>query len=301
MNDRPRRATALGFFDGVHRGHAAILQKTAETARALGLRPAALTFREHPRSMTGGGAPPLLTSSAQREALIRAQGMEEVLFLTFDREFAALSPEQFVVEVLCRTIGCGAVVSGENYRFGRGARGTPELLRQMGPELGLRVLTCPAVTDGGGPVSSTRVRRLVESGEMESAGRMLGRPFAVEGEVVHGVRVGRRLGFPTINILPQPGLALPPYGVYATWVDVGGERIPAVTNVGVRPTFTDEGRVSVESHLMGFDRDVYEQAARVDFLRFLRPERAFASAEELRGQIARDVQSALSAQREVNL
>lgn len=301
MNERPLRAAALGFFDGVHRGHAAILQKTAETARVLALRPAALTFREHPRSLTGSGAPPLLTSNVQREALIRAQGMEEVLLLTFDSDFAALSPEQFVTDVLCKTFRCGAVVSGENYRFGRGARGTPELLRQMGPGLGLRVFTCPAVADEGGPVSSTRVRRLVESGEMESAGRMLGRPFAIEGEVVHGVRVGRRLGFPTINILPQPGLALPPYGVYATYVDIGGERIPAVTNVGVRPTFTDEGRVSVESHLMGFERDVYEQTARVDFLRFLRPERAFASAEELRGQIARDVQSALCAQHEVNL
>ena len=301
MNERPFRAIALGFFDGVHRGHAAILHKTVEAARELSLHPAALTFREHPRALVGGGAPPLLTTAAQRAALIRGQGVEEVLFQTFDSRFADLSPEQFVTEVLCRQYRCGAVVSGENYRFGRGAQGSPALLRQMGAALGLRVYTCPAVTDGGEPVSSTRTRKLVERGEMESAGRLLGRPFSLSGEVTHGARVGRRLGFPTINMLPAPGLVLPPRGVYATRVAVGGEVVRAVTNVGVCPTFGDRKALSVESHLMDFERDVYEQEARVDFLRFLRPERAFASAEELRGQIACDVQSARRAHNEVNL
>ena len=301
MNERPLRAIALGFFDGVHRGHAAILHQTVEAARALSLHPAALTFRRHPRALVGGGAPPLLTTAAQRAALIRAQGVEEVLVQTFDSRFAGLSPEQFVTEVLCGQYRCGAVVSGENYRFGRGAQGNPALLRQMGAALGLRVYTCPAVTDGGLPISSTRTRKLVERGDMESARRLLGRPFCLSGAVAHGARVGRKLGFPTINVLPEPELVLPPRGVYATRVVIGGETVKAVTNVGVCPTFGDRKVLSVESHLLDFDRDVYEQEARVDFLRFLRPERAFASTDALRGQIARDVQSALCAHNEVKL
>ncbi len=301
MNDRPVRAIALGFFDGVHRGHALILHKTVEAAHELGLRPAALTFRQHPRALTGGGAPPLLTTAERRAALIAGQGIEEVLMLDFDRSFASQTPEKFIFDVLHREYRCGAVVTGENYRFGCGAQGTPALLHQEGEALGMRVITCPAVTDGGKPISSTRIRRLVEAGELENAGRLLGRPFSLAGQVVHGRRVGRRLGFPTINLAPEPELALPPHGVYAARVHIAGQTVPAVTNIGVRPTFGESGSLSVESYLMDFDRQVYEQTAQVDLLRFLRPEQAFPSADALREQIARDVQSALRAQHEVKL
>ena len=300
MNDRPIRAVALGFFDGVHRGHVSILQKTAETARALGLRPAALTFRQHPRSLFGG-APPLLTTAPRRAELIAEQGIEEVLMLDFDRGFASRTPEQFIVDVLWKTYRCGAVVTGENYRFGRCAQGTPELLHREGGALGMHVVTCPAVTDGGLPVSSTRIRRLVEAGGLEEAGRLLGGPFSLSGPVTHGRRVGRRLGYPTINLAPDPGLALPPHGVYAARVHIAEQTVPAVTNIGVRPTFGEGGGLSVESYLMDFDRQIYEQTVRVDLLRFLRPERAFPSADALREQIALDVQSALRAQHEVSL
>lgn len=301
MNDRPLRAIALGFFDGVHRGHAVILQQTAAVAHELGLRPAALTFRQHPRTLVAVGAPPLLTTNQRRAQLIAEQGIDEVFMIDFSREFAALAPQQFVHDVLWRQYRCGAVVSGENYRFGCGAQGTPDFLHQAGEALGMRVVTCPAVTDGGLPISSTRVRRLVEAGEVEDAGRLLGRPFSLSGEVVHGHRVGRALGFPTINLIPGPELALPPRGVYAARVAIGDETVPAVTNIGVRPTFGDGGKLSVESYLMDFDREIYEQDVRVDLLRFLRPEHAFSSADALREQIARDVQSAVRAQHEVNL
>lgn len=301
MNDRPLRAIALGFFDGVHRGHAAILQKTADVARELGLRSAALTFRQHPRTLIAGGAPPLLTTNKRRAQLIAAQGIDEVFMIDFSPEFAALAPEQFVHDVLWQQYRCGAVVSGENYRFGCGAQGTPDFLHKAGQALGMRVVTCPAVTDGGLPISSTRVRRMIEAGEVEDAGRLLGRPFSLSGEVVHGHRVGRVLGFPTINLLPGPELALPPYGVYAARVTIGDETVAAVTNIGVRPTFGDGGRLSVESYLMNFNREVYEQEVRVDLLRFLRPEHAFSSADALREQIAQDVRSAARAQQEVNL
>lgn len=298
---QPLRAAALGFFDGVHRGHAAILEQTVRIAGEMGLRPAALTFAGHPRALIGGGAPPLLTSQGEREALLRAAGMEEVVFLTFDERFAALPPEQFVTDVLLGAYRCGAVVTGENYRFGKGAAGTPRLLREMGERLGFRAVVCPAVTQDGTGISSTRVRALVEAGEVEHAARLLGRPFALSGEIVHGEHVGRRLGFPTINILPPQGLALPRGGVYAARVVIGGETWPAVTNVGVRPTFTSEGPVTIESHLLGFQREVYHDLASVQFLRHLRDEQVFASPELLRQQISRDAQSALRAQHEVKL
>ncbi len=298
---QPLRAAALGFFDGVHRGHAALLRQTVRIAGEMGLRPAALTFAGHPRALVGGGAPPLLMSQDERGARIRALGIEEIVFLTFDERFASLPPEQFVTDVLLDAYRCGAVVTGENYRFGKGAAGTPRLLRDMGDRLGFRAVLCPAVTQDGVGISSTRIRALIEAGEVERAASLLGRPFALSGEIVHGRHVGRRLGFPTINVLPPGEIVMPRGGVYAARVAIGGETWPAVTNIGVRPTFTSEGPVTIESHLLGFQREVYHDTASVQFLRFLRDEQAFASPELLRQQIARDAQSALRAQHEVKL
>lgn len=298
---QPLRAAALGFFDGVHRGHAAILRQTAHIAREMGLRPAALTFSGHPRALVGDGAPPLLTSQDERGALIRALGIEDVVFLTFDERFASLSPEQFVTDILLDAYQCGAVVTGENYRFGKGAAGTPRLLREMGEKLGFRAVLCPAVTQDGVGISSTRVRAMVEAGGVEHAASLLGRPFSLSGEIVHGEHVGRRLGFPTINILPPEGLVMPKGGVYAARVAIGDETWPAVTNIGVRPTFTSDGPVTIESHLLGFQREVYHNTASVFFLRRLRDEQTFSSPELLRQQITCDAQSALRAQYEVKL
>ena len=298
---KPLRAAALGFFDGVHCGHAAILHQTVRIAREMGLRPTALTFAGHPRALVGGGAPPLLTSRDERSALIQALGVEEVVFLHFDEQMASLPPERFVTDVLLDAYQCGAVVTGENYRFGKGAAGTPRLLREMGERFGFRAVLCPAVMQDGVGISSTRIRAMVEAGEVEYAARLLGRPFALSGEIIHGRHVGRRLGFPTINLLPPDGLALPKAGVYAARVVIGGETWPAVTNIGVRPTFTAEGTVTIESHLLGFHREVYHDTASVHFLRRLRDEEAFASPELLRQQISRDAQNALRAQHEVKL
>lgn len=300
MTNRSPRAAALGFFDGVHLGHAAILQKTVHLARELGLTAAAVSFSEHPRALTQGKAPPLLTTAGERRRLLEQSGIEDVLLLPFDRALCTMEPERFVQEILLQRLGCRALVCGCNYRFGHFARGTPELLHKMGERLGFAVCVVPPVLCLGQPVSSTRVRACVENGEMEQAAQLLGRSFSVSGTVVHGVRVGRMLGFPTVNLAPEPGLVLPRRGVYAALVRIDGERLCAVTNVGVRPTFGG-GSVSIESHLLGFDREVYDRTAEVEFLRFLRPERAFASAQQLKEQIARDVQQALRVHSEVNL
>lgn len=300
MTNCPPRAAALGFFDGVHRGHAAILEETVRLARQLGLTAAAVSFSEHPRALTQGQAPPLLTTQKERRRLIGQSGIEDVFLLPFDRALCTMEPERFVREILLQRLGCRALVCGSNYRFGHCARGTPELLRDMGRLLGFSVRVVPPVMCLGQPVSSTRVRACVENGEMEQAAQLLGRSFSVSGTVVHGVRVGRTLGFPTVNLAPEPGLVLPRRGVYAALVRIDGERLRAVTNVGVRPTFGG-GSVSIESHLLGFDREVYDRTAEVEFLRFLRPERAFASAQQLKEQIARDVQQALRVHSEVNL
>lgn len=284
-----KKIIALGFFDGVHIGHREILGRAALRARQLGLESAALTFLRHPKGLVRGIAPPLITAYEKRRSLILQQGIGQVIALPFDAQMADMAAEDFVA-MLAEDHGAAGVVCGEDFRFGKNAAGTPALLAQAG----LEIIVCQKVADAGGrAVSSTAIRRLIEEGDVEKAARWLGRPFELEGTVVHGQKVGRRLGFPTLNLVPDQGLVLPRRGVYSGRVAVGREVYPALTNVGSRPTFTSADIVSVESHVLGFEGDLYGSQIAVEFLRFLRPERAFESAEALREQIERDLQAAM--------
>lgn len=282
-----KRVLALGFFDGVHRGHASILQAACRLAGEKRAESGAVTFERHPRALVRGRAPDLITSFSRRCQLIRQAGIQEVFALPFDQEMADTSPEDFAAMLQAR-FGAVAVVCGENFRFGKNAAGTPDFLR----EIGLEVQVCKPVYSGKELVSSTRIRNCVREGHVHRAAQLLGRPFFIEGPVVSGYQVGRKLGYPTINIAPMAGGLIPRRGVYVTDVSIGGQAYRGVTNVGTRPTFTDADIISIESHLLTFRGDLYGAEAEVRFLRYLRPERSFESGEALRAQIAADIEEA---------
>ena len=280
-----KRVIALGFFDGVHRGHRAILKKAC---REKGMQTAAVTFESHPRAFVRGRAPDMINTFERRCTLLQEAGAELVIALPFDRKMAETSPEAFA-EMLRDQYRGAVVVCGDNFRFGRNAAGKPADLERFG----LETHVVPPVLYSGRVVSSTYIRESVRDGRVGRARQLLGRPFFLEGPIVGGFQVGRTLGYPTINIRVESGILMPHRGVYVSRVTVDGQTFRAVTNVGTRPTFTDADIVSVESHLLNFSGDIYGHEARVDFLKFLRPERGFSDGEALRRQISRDIQQAL--------
>lgn len=285
---------ALGFFDGVHIGHGALLRRTAERAKELGVSPAAFTFDRAPKEFVTGVPVPLLTGVDERCRLIRTlYGIERVIVAQFDRALMTMPWRDFLETLLVERQGAVHLVAGHDYRFGYQNEGTPELLRAWCAEHGLGCDVIPKVELGGVTVSSTHIRALVEAGEMEDAAAFLGHPYLMSGVVVHGRGLGSKLLFPTVNLTPEPFRAVPRRGVYAAEARLrDGRAFPAVTNVGVNPTVTDANRLSVETHLIGFSGDLYGQSVDVEFLRFLRPERRFANTDELRRQMEQDIQEA---------
>lgn len=294
MEECRKRAVALGFFDGVHLGHQALLRRTAERAGMLGLSPALLTFDRSPREFVTGTPVPLLTTVQERSRTARAlfPGME-VITVPFDRAMMTMPWEDFVV-MLSEVYRARWLVAGHDFRFGHRNSGTAALLREKAAELGLGCEIIPAVRLEGVTVSSTHIRALLERGEAAEAARFLGRPFAVSGLVRHGKRLGSsRLGAPTVNLIPDPRQLVPAFGVYAARVTVDGTARPAVTNVGVRPTVDTDGGVTVESHLLENVPELYGADCRVEFLKMLRPEQRFENLDALREQIARDAKAAM--------
>ncbi len=283
-----RPIASLGNFDGVHRGHQFIIERVLSRARES-VRPALLvTFRPHPlKIIRPRSAPPLIQTHEEKMALIAAVGVEHALVIPFTASFADIPAEVFIRETLHRQLGVSEVYVGSNFNFGRGREGNVELLRRLGSELGFAV---PAVGDFlvlGSPVSSSRIRRAVTSGEVELARELLGRPFAISGRVIRGDGRGAGLGFPTANLHTESEL-IPADGVYVTRLTVDGSPRDAVTNVGSRPTF-EGASFAVESHLLQPAGDLYGQGVEVRFLARLRQEIRFESADQLRKQIAADV------------
>ncbi|HEY3068617.1 MAG TPA: bifunctional riboflavin kinase/FAD synthetase [Methylomirabilota bacterium] len=282
---------ALGVFDGVHLGHRAILAAAVSAARRLHVPPLACTFDRHPMEVLQPERAPLpITTLEERLDLIAATGVDTVLVLAFTRELAAVEPEAFVKDVLAGRLRAREVVVGFNHRFGRGARGDTALLERLGREFGFRTEVVPPLSLGGVPVSSTEIRAALLGGDVEQAAAFLGRPYRIHGAVVRGAGRGHTLGFPTANLLPDRPL-LVPTGVYAcrAWLDP--RSLPAVVNVGRRPTF-GETTLSVEAHILDFDEDLYGGAIGLDFVARLRDEQKFPSIEALKSRIALDVAEA---------
>lgn len=282
-------SVALGFFDGLHRAHRAVLLSALEKARMTGLTPAVLLFDEHPRTVLTGDAVPSLLTKEERDERLRKMGFT-LLFVSF-KEIMNMSPEEFVRKILCERYPAGALSCGFNYNFGKNASGNTEILGALCKERGIDLSVCPEFTLNGQTVSSTEIRKALEKGDTEKAKEMLGFPFGFTAQVFTGDRRGRLLGAPTINQFIPEELIVPRFGVYASKVYFDGKEYVGVTNIGARPTF-GKGSVRSETYIVDFSGDLYGREVRVEIYSFIRGERKFPDADTLKAQIEEDVMSA---------
>lgn len=273
---------ALGFFDGVHLGHQALLSAVKSLAGETMGR-GVVTFSGHPDTLVLGQTPGLITTAQDRERLLRRFGMDRVAALPFDRQMLA-TPWQDFLDALRRDYGAAGFVCGEDFRFGAKGAGTAALLGEYCRERKLPFAAVPEQDLDGVRVSSTYIRELLSKGDMAGAVRYLGHPYVLTGQVVHGHQLGRTLGIPTANLVLPEGLAVPRFGVYACRAAVGGKTYSAVTNIGTRPTVGGH-HITVEPWLLDYDGDLYGQEITLEFYEFLRPERKFDSLEELKAAI----------------
>jgi riboflavin kinase/FMN adenylyltransferase len=289
----PVGSVALGFFDGVHRGHQKIITSCIREARRRGLPSVVLTFEPHPLTVIRPEvAPQLITTFSEKARLIKVLGVDELLVVHFTHTFAALPARDFLNQTLVGTLRAKHVTVGYSYTFGHSGEGNAALLADLGPKLGLSVTVISPVEVEGQVVSSSLIRELLAQGELKQATLLLGRPPAVTGRVVPGAKRGRTLGFPTANIELRAGLALPKLGVYAVRVCYAHRSWPAVANLGRVPTFGGDGPARLEVHFLNFHENIYGERLRVEFIDFLRAEQCFSSTLELRQQVQNDIKRA---------
>jgi riboflavin kinase/FMN adenylyltransferase len=326
-------AVALGNFDGVHLGHAELIRRTVRYAKEHGLAPAVFTFSNDPFNVIAGKTLVWsIQTERDKEEMLRRLGVAYLFSFSFDEMFRIMTPQAFIEDLIVRAFGAKAVFCGFNFRFGAETAGNPDMLRETGAARGFNTAVMDPYRVGDTLVSSTVIRDLIADGSMEEAASYLGRPFSIAGEIDRGNGIGRGLGFPTANIALTEGLVVPAYGVYATESRItgalqdstpsgkpkemkrstpdgvaretsgdalenmpsGGEWHRSVTNIGVRPTVGDS-RLLAETHVFGVpDKDLYGHRIRVNFLSMIRPEKKFASLEELKAQVEIDKQSALA-------
>nr|WP_155073892.1 bifunctional riboflavin kinase/FAD synthetase [Streptomyces taklimakanensis] len=301
MEDIPedwgRSVVTIGSYDGVHRGHQTIIGRAVERARELGLPSVVVTFDPHPSEVVRPGShPPLLAPHHRRAELMAELGVDAVLVLPFTREFSRLSPAEFAAKVLVDRLHARTVVEGPNFRFGHKAAGTVETLAELGRTYDYEVMVVDLFergeAGGGEPFSSTLTRRLVAEGDVRGAAEVLGRPHRVEGVVVRGAQRGRELGYPTANVETLPHTAIPADGVYAGWLVVAGESMPAAISVGTNPQFDGTER-TVEAYAIDrVDLELYGLHVAVDFLAYIRGQEKFATLDELLERMAEDVRIA---------
>lgn len=286
----------VGTFDGVHRGHWAVLQEIRLRAKETGRRSVLVTFHPHPLMIVRPDeAPPLLTTPAEKKEILAETGLDYAVFLSFNHILAEYSPQRFVEEILIGRLGVQELVIGYDHGFGKGRSGDVLTLRDIGRDLRFSVDVVSPIRTGEEAVSSTRIRRALLNGDVESARRGLGRPYCVRGMVVRGEGRGQSLGFPTANLwVPANGKLIPPPGVYAVRAGLKRGVFGGAIHIGPRPTFRGSPP-TIELHLMDFDGDLYGEQIRVEFIRFLREVQPFASASALVDQLKRDVSAAREA------
>ncbi len=290
----PPCVLVLGMFDGVHRGHQALLMRGGELAQEMDFPLCVLSFEPHPlRVLAPEKAPPLLNTLPEKARIMQSFGVDELCITTFDRARANQSPEDFMAEMVA-TYAPVVVVCGFNFTFGKGGQGTGKMLREYGKKHGFRTVVVPEVIVEGETVSSTRIRRVLAEGDIPLVNRLLGTGYTLSGKVETGKQLGRTMGFPTANVHIPRHKALPAFGVYDCWLETAdGAFHPAVVNVGRHPTLP-EGHVTVEAHVLtdGEPLELYGQRVRLSFMRFQRAEVRFGSKDELQTQITRDVEEA---------
>jgi len=283
------RVIALGFFDGVHLGHGALMKKAVLRAKELGVRSAVFTFDRLPRGAVTGAQVDLINSSADREKLIRRfYGVDEVMVVPFDDAMRTMPWDRFVEDLLVGELGARHLVVGDDHRFGYKGEGTAEKLKEKCRAMGIGCDVIEQVEVNGERVSSTYIRSMIVTGDMEKANAFLGHPHMLTGTVVHGRGLGHTIGVPTINLSIPEGVVIPAFGVYVTKVKVAGGEYMGVTNVGVRPTVGESTAVTVEPFLLDFSGNLYGAEAEVSFYARVRQEKKFDSLEALRRQIQKD-------------
>lgn len=285
-------AATIGSFDGVHRGHVAMIEETRRKASAMGLPVTLVTFATHPRMMFDDEPQPfLLSSPSVRMERLAATGVERCVVLDFSRELASMTAREFMHKILAERLNVKMLVLGYDHRFGHPVEGEgPEAYGDYGRECGIEVVRAARYNEAGFKVSSSQVRRALAAGDVETAAMLLGYRYSISGTVVHGAALGRELGFPTANIeLDEPMQLLPLNGVYEVTTTIAGKQYKGVINIGVKPTVTGCGKRTVELFIIDFTGDIYGGNVSVEFVRRLREERRFASLDELKAQIVKDV------------
>jgi len=286
----------IGFFDGVHRGHRYLIEAVKAQARELGASTMAITFDVHPRQVLSPQNPPeLLTTAEERLHLLESEGLDAVLVVPFGTEMSRLSSREFIDRVM-RRVGVAHLVLGYDNRFGSDRAATFADYELSCRAAGITLRRGEALIVDGEAISSSRIRRLLHCGDVKAASSLLGQPYSMAGTVEQGCREGRRMGFPTANIAPDKGKAIPRRGVYATRsvCEACPDGVPSMTNIGVRPTFNGE-RQTIETHLIGFSGNLYGQRLRIEFIDRLRDEMQFPSEESLAEQLERDRRQAIEA------
>jgi riboflavin kinase/FMN adenylyltransferase len=289
-------AIAIGNFDGVHLGHRALITRARQLAAANDALTVVLTFDPHPSALLAPARAPLMLTSIQRRIELLAEaGVDAVVVEPFTRELAGVAPNAFVDDVVIFALRARAIIVGYDFSYGQGRTGTVDALRAHGVNAGIEVAVVPPVTVDGEVCASTKVRSHLRAGDLGQAERMLGRPWDVDGVVVHGAERGRAIGVPTANIDPEVELAIAP-GIYAVTLSVdGGPAMPAVASLGTNPTFVDAGRLVLEVHVLDWDGEIYDRRVRTTFVARLRDELKFDSVDALVAQIQRDIAAARAA------
>ena len=290
FNQLPPAAVAIGKFDGVHRGHRKLIGELL-ARKAQGLCAAILTFTPAPETFFGFGDGYSVTTQEEKRRIFSELGIDYLIEYPFDRETADTLPELFVREILQEQMNARFIAAGPDLSYGRRGVGDYTLLEEIGREEGFETMCVEKLRIGGEVVSSSRIRALLREGRMEEVQECLGRPYSILGTVRHGRELGRTIGIPTINQVPETEKLLPPRGVYYSIVTVDGTAFPGMTNIGVRPTVSGDGTITAETHLFGFSGDLYGKSAQTDLLHFRRPEKRFGSLEELKTAMEADIRA----------
>lgn len=293
IDSQGQYSLAIGFFDGLHKGHQTVIQKAIDNARKLNIQSAVMTFNPHPSHVLGGGKNKVgyITPFEEKVRILRNLGVDVLFVVKFDMALASLSPEQFVSEFI-KKLGVKHVTAGFDYSFGAKGAGTMEDMERLSDQM-YETTIVGKITDERDKISSTRIRALLSEGKVEQAAVLLGRNFCTIGRVVHGEKNGRKLGFPTANVLPPEDTILPLNGVYAVHFFVDGQKYDGVCNVGVKPTFEKEQpQAMVEVHVLDFEGDLYDKEVAVEWIQFIRPEKKFQSFDALIEQIGKDKETA---------
>ncbi len=281
---------AIGSFDGIHLGHRALFEEAKSLSIILNAEPLIVTFDPHPRSVLFPEANfKLLTTLEEKFYLLSELGVKNIALIPFTRSLSELSADLFVQEYIVDNLRAKGVVVGFNFRFGKGRQGDVEYLKELSKKYNFTFKAVPPVILDGIVISSSVIRSLIEKAQIETANKLLGRPYFLIGKVVKGRGRGKHLGYPTANIEVSSLKLLPPAGVYAVWVLINGKRFKGALNIGKRPTF-EEKEISIEVHIFNFDKDIYGETLKIEFIKHIREEKKFSSIEELKAQIEKDCQ-----------